>query len=75
MTSTDDGIVQILQELSKINNRLEALEAQLIPSSKKLNDHIDFVERVYSTLQLPFRGLRSLFFSAPEMPTLTTTIQ
>jgi len=44
----------IKQELMIINNKLDAILQLVETDSKKMNNHIDFIENVYNKVKYPF---------------------
>ena len=44
----------IKQELTIINNKLDAILQLVETDSKKMNNHIDFIENVYNKVKYPF---------------------
>jgi hypothetical protein len=66
----------ILKKLSEIEKRLDNIEKILElqkKSSEKMDNHIDFIDNVYSQVKKPFCGLISYYNGTPveiEKPSL-----
>ena len=68
---TDSKEDLILEELKKINDRLNKLENDIIyikTGTNNMNTHISFIETVYDNIKYPFHLILSKFHKIKEIP-------
>jgi hypothetical protein len=61
---TSDYNKEILEELKKINLRLDKIEKGI----DNMNNHITFIDSVYETIKYPFYSIINKFHKINEIP-------